>query len=189
MQTLLLVAELIIAIALIGFVLLQRSEGGGFGHGRRQQQHGGLFTARGAADTLTRTTSVLAFLFFLTCIVLNIMSLHGRDQTSILDSAPSTNIPAKPAAAAGGSLGTQTSVVSAFFADLLAAENIPFLRLSPPCLSTCWPPMARLIFITGGVVSSLGKGLASALSGVASSTRYKVRLRKLDPYLNVDRAP
>jgi len=95
MQTLLLVAELIIAVALIGFVLLQRSEGGGLGMGGGSSM-GGLFTARGAADTLTRTTAVLAFLFFLTCIVLNIMSLHGRDQTSILDSAPATTIPAKP---------------------------------------------------------------------------------------------
>src|ERR1700759_1263437 len=47
--------------------------------------------------------------------------------------------------------------------------------------------MARYIFITGGVVSSLGKGLASAALGAVLQARgYKVRLRKLDPYLNVD---
>ena len=47
--------------------------------------------------------------------------------------------------------------------------------------------MARLIFITGGVVSSLGKGLASAALGALLQARgYSVRLRKLDPYLNVD---
>ena len=47
--------------------------------------------------------------------------------------------------------------------------------------------MARFIFITGGVVSSLGKGLASAALGALMQARgYKVRLRKLDPYLNVD---
>ena len=47
--------------------------------------------------------------------------------------------------------------------------------------------MARYIFITGGVVSSLGKGLASAAIGALLQARgYKVRLRKLDPYLNVD---
>jgi CTP synthase len=47
--------------------------------------------------------------------------------------------------------------------------------------------MARYIFITGGVVSSLGKGLASAALGALLQARgYKVRLRKLDPYLNVD---
>ncbi|MEM1317452.1 MAG: CTP synthase [Pseudomonadota bacterium] len=47
--------------------------------------------------------------------------------------------------------------------------------------------MARFVFITGGVVSSLGKGLASAALGALLQARgYKVRLRKLDPYINVD---
>jgi CTP synthase len=47
--------------------------------------------------------------------------------------------------------------------------------------------MARYIFITGGVVSSLGKGLAAAaLAAVLQSRGFKVRIRKLDPYLNVD---
>ena len=48
-------------------------------------------------------------------------------------------------------------------------------------------PMARYVFITGGVVSSLGKGLASAALGALLQARgFRVRLRKLDPYLNVD---
>ena len=47
--------------------------------------------------------------------------------------------------------------------------------------------MTRFIFITGGVVSSLGKGLASAaLASLLQTRGFKVRLRKLDPYLNVD---
>jgi CTP synthase len=47
--------------------------------------------------------------------------------------------------------------------------------------------MKRFIFITGGVVSSLGKGIASAALGALLQSRgYRVRLRKLDPYLNVD---
>src|SRR5690606_31190368 len=47
--------------------------------------------------------------------------------------------------------------------------------------------MTRFIFITGGVVSSLGKGLAAAALGALLQARgYKVRLRKLDPYINVD---
>ena len=102
MQTILLVAEMIIAVALIGFVLLQRSEGGGLGiGGGGGGSMGGLFTPRGAADTLTRSTAILAFLFFLVCIVLNILALRGRDQSSILDTAPpapaGANIPVKPA--------------------------------------------------------------------------------------------
>ena len=105
MQTLLLVAELIIAVALICFVLLQRSEGGALGMGGSGGGMGGLFTARGAADTLTRTTAILAGLFFLTCIALNLLALHGRDESSILDSVTPTPIPAKssiPAPAPAG---------------------------------------------------------------------------------------
>jgi preprotein translocase subunit SecG len=99
MQTLLFVAELIIAVALIGFVLLQRSEGGALGMGGGSSM-GGLFTARGAADTLTRTTAILAFLFFATCIALNLLALHGRNETSILDSAaPPTSTKTAPAPA------------------------------------------------------------------------------------------
>src|SRR5690606_1494663 len=57
---------------------------------------------------------------------------------------------------------------------------------SGPCRVSC-RSMQRYIFITGGVVSSLGKGLASAALGALLQARgYTVRLRKLDPYLNVD---
>jgi preprotein translocase subunit SecG len=103
MQTMLLVAELIIAVALIIFVLLQRSEGGALGMGGGGSGMGGLFSPRGAADTLTRTTAILAALFFLTCIALNLLALHGRDEKSILDSpltTTRTTLPAKPVAPA-----------------------------------------------------------------------------------------
>src|SRR5699024_7150705 len=60
-------------------------------------------------------------------------------------------------------------------------------RGDPPESGLIWSPMARYIFITGGVVSSLGKGLTSAALGALLQARgFKVRLRKLDPYLNVD---
>jgi preprotein translocase subunit SecG len=99
MQTLLLVLELFICIALIGVVLLQRSEGGALGMGGGGSGLGGLFSPRGAADTLTRTTAILAILFFLTCLALNLISLHGRNEKSILDtSAPAQTLPAKPTA-------------------------------------------------------------------------------------------
>ena len=99
MQTLLVVFELVVAVALIIFVLLQRSEGGSLGMGGGGNMCG-LFSARGAADTLTRTTTILGALFFLTCIGLNLLALHGRDEKSILDSAaPAATVPAKPAPA------------------------------------------------------------------------------------------
>jgi preprotein translocase subunit SecG len=95
MQTLLLVAELVIAVALVIFVMLQRSEGGALGlGGGGGGGMGGLFSPRGAADTLTRTTAILAALFFLTCIGLDLLA--GRPAVSTpesLLSGPGTAAP------------------------------------------------------------------------------------------------
>jgi preprotein translocase subunit SecG len=74
MQTVLLVIHLIIAIALIGVVLLQRSEGGALGIGGGGG--GSLFSARGVGNTLTRTTAILAVIFFLTSIGLTLLARH-----------------------------------------------------------------------------------------------------------------
>ncbi|HVZ68565.1 MAG TPA: preprotein translocase subunit SecG [Rhizomicrobium sp.] len=104
MQTVLIVIQLFVSIALIVVVLLQKSEGGAFGMGGSGSGFGGLFSPRGAADTLTRATTVLGILFFLTSIALTILSQHGGGTrpASILDSqtpapvsAPAT--PARPA--------------------------------------------------------------------------------------------
>ena len=97
MQTTLVFIELIVAVAMIIFILLQRSEGGALGIGSSSTM-GGLFSPRGAGDTLTRTTAILAFLFFLTCLGLNLLALRGVNETSILD-APAAGA-AKPAAPA-----------------------------------------------------------------------------------------
>ena len=106
MQPILIVVELLVAVALVVTVLLQRSEGGALGMGGGGSGLGGLFSPRGAADTLTRTTAVLAVLFFLTCLALNLLALHGRTEKSILDSPaapPITSVPAqKPALPVGG---------------------------------------------------------------------------------------
>ena len=96
MQAILVAVELVVAVALIVTVLLQRSEGGALGMGGGGSGLGGLFSPRGAADTLTRTTAILGFLFFATCIGLNLLALHGKNETSILDSAPGPT-PAKTA--------------------------------------------------------------------------------------------
>jgi preprotein translocase subunit SecG len=69
-------------------VLLQRSEGGALGMGGGGAGLGGLFSPRGAADTLTRTTAILAVLFFVFSLGLTVLALHGHPQSSILDSAP-----------------------------------------------------------------------------------------------------
>jgi preprotein translocase subunit SecG len=85
-QALLIVVQLIVSVALIGVVLLQRSEGGALGMGGGGSGLGGLFSPRGAADTLTRTTAILATLFFLTSLGLTLFALHGRPESkSILE--------------------------------------------------------------------------------------------------------
>ena len=96
MQTVLIIVHLIIVLALIGVVLLQRSEGGGMGLGGGGGSGGvsGFMTGRGQANALTRATAILAGLFFVTSIALTVMSTSTRAPRSILDGAA----PAAPAA-------------------------------------------------------------------------------------------
>ncbi len=81
MQAVLIVIQLIVSVALVGVVLLQKSEGGALGMGGGGSGLGGLFSPRGAADTLTRTTAFLAVLFFATSLGLTLLALHGRPQS------------------------------------------------------------------------------------------------------------
>ena len=87
MANVLLVAYLLIVLALIVVILLQRSEGGALGIGGGGG--GGLMTARGSANLLTRTTAILAALFFALAIGLTILNELDRGTTSILDNATS----------------------------------------------------------------------------------------------------
>lgn len=104
MQTVLIIIHLIIVLALIGVVLLQRSEGGlGLGGGGGVS---GFMTGRGQANALTRATAVLAALFFVTSLALTIMASYGRGPRSILDGT-STTAPGgqqTPAGAPGGNV-------------------------------------------------------------------------------------
>ena len=88
MTTILLTIHIIIAVALVGTVLLQRNEGGGLGIGG--SAGGGFMKARGTANLLTRTTAILAALFFATSIGLAIIAGAGSKPTSIVDEVLST---------------------------------------------------------------------------------------------------
>jgi preprotein translocase subunit SecG len=98
MQTVLIVVHLLIVLALIGVVLLQRSEGGlGLGGGGGVS---GFMTGRGQANALTRATAILAAGFFATSLVLGIMAHRNRAPTSVFDrapGAPSEQAPGAPA--------------------------------------------------------------------------------------------
>ncbi|PSJ59866.1 preprotein translocase subunit SecG [Pseudaminobacter soli (ex Li et al. 2025)] len=86
MQTVIIVIHLMVVLALVGVVLLQRSEGGGLGIGGGS----GFMTARGAANALTRATAILAAAFFATSLILSILARYGERPIDILDRVPTT---------------------------------------------------------------------------------------------------
>ena len=84
MQTVIIVIHLMVVLALVGVVLLQRSEGGGLGIGGGS----GFMTARGAANALTRATAILAVAFFVTSLSLSLIARYGERPIDILDRVP-----------------------------------------------------------------------------------------------------
>ncbi|RYY06525.1 MAG: preprotein translocase subunit SecG [Alphaproteobacteria bacterium] len=112
MSTVLLLIHLFVTLALIGVVLIQRSEGGGLGIGTSQSM-GGFMSGRGTTNLLTRTTAILGTAFFLLSLTLALLNRGtvggGR---SLLDYPPptgtgaATTAPATPAAPAGPSVPT-----------------------------------------------------------------------------------
>ncbi|MCT8999495.1 preprotein translocase subunit SecG [Chelativorans intermedius] len=86
MQTIVIVIHLLVVIALVGAVLLQRSEGGGLGIGGGS----GFMTARGAANALTRTTAILAAAFFATSLTLSLLARYQSQPTDIFERLPQT---------------------------------------------------------------------------------------------------
>ena len=104
MQTLIIVIHLMIVIAMIGFVLLQKSEGGGLGIGST----GGFLTGRGTSNVLTKTTGILAAAFFGTSLVLSLIAGMHRNPGSILQPSagtPAAPVPGAPPAAPSGGQG------------------------------------------------------------------------------------
>ena len=94
MTTIVLIVHLLIALALVGVILLQRSEGGALGIGGGGA--GGLMTGRASANLLTRVTAVLAAAFITSSLILAILAAHRSAPSSILDQ-PATSTPAAPA--------------------------------------------------------------------------------------------
>lgn len=143
MQTVLIVIHLMIVLALVGVVLLQRSEGGALGMGGGG---GGFMTGRGQANILTRATSILAGLFFATSLTLTVLAHYGRDNKSILDrpipAGPSQSAPAKLPERGQGNL----------FDQLRKIETERSNRATPaqaPTSSGSRPPAAAPVEPTG----------------------------------------
>ncbi len=100
MSSLLLVLFLLVTLALIGVILIQRSEGGGLGIGSSQGM-GNFMGGRGTANLLTRTTAILGTAFFVLALTLALLDRGTAVQRSILDAPPpattSPTVPALPA--------------------------------------------------------------------------------------------
>ena len=96
MHAVIVVIHLILAMALVAVVLLQRSEGGALGIGGGGGM-GGFMTGRGAANLLTRTTAILAAAFIVTSLALAFLANRVPERRSILDQPASSSAPA-PAA-------------------------------------------------------------------------------------------
>ena len=110
MILILFVVHVLIAIALIGVIMLQKSEGGALGMGGGGMS--GFMTGRSTANLLTRTTAILAAAFFLICILLVVLSNRTHAPTSILDQGPApVGLPAAPAKPGAPKAPTPTAPV------------------------------------------------------------------------------
>jgi preprotein translocase subunit SecG len=138
MANVLIVAYLLIVVALIGVILLQRSEGGGLGMGSSSN---GLMTVRGSANLLTRTTAVLAALFFATAIGLTILSEVDNRTSGIIegaadDASSNINAPTNVLDALNALEGDDSlTVPAAPAADATTTPTAPAAPASDPALA------------------------------------------------------
>lgn len=131
---LLLVLEIIVSLALVAVVLLQRSEGGALGMGGGPS---GFMTARGAGDLLTRTTWILGATFFVLALLLTIISGRQRGASSVVDRLkvdainPATLNQPPPQAPAGAPQPANPNAAPAPLAAPTPTVHNPFLGEQP----------------------------------------------------------
>jgi preprotein translocase subunit SecG len=151
MQTVLIVIHLMIVVALVGVVLLQRSEGGGLGIGGGS----GFMTARGAANALTRATGILAIAFFATSLSLSLLARYGEKPIDILDQPP----------AAGGEGGGQGEGQGGGVLDQLGGNGAG----TPPATGEATPPAGDNAATPPAGDSGAAQAPAPADTGVPNS--------------------
>jgi len=129
MQSVLIVIHLLVVIALVGVVLLQRSEGGVLGAGGG----GGFMTGRGQANALSRATAILGGLFFASALLMSILAGWNRAPRSILDStAPAGQVSTEKKPAAPSSLLDQLKSMGGGPAAPSPAPATPAPAPEPP---------------------------------------------------------
>ncbi len=142
MQTVVVVVHLMIVIAMIGFVLLQKSEGGGLGIGST----GGFLTSRGTANVLTRATAILAALFFLTSLGLSVLAGLDRKPRSIINTTgtpASQQQPGAPPAPLGQGGGLLDELRKQGQQQAPAAPSAPASQPEAPAPSGPQVPQSR----------------------------------------------
>lgn len=135
LQTILLVLHVIVAIALIAFILLQQGRGATTGAAFGSGASSTVFGSRGSASFLSRTTSVLAIVFFSNCLLLAFLGGQNRaGPQSVLEqlanepaSAPASDAPPTPPVSAGTTSGADASA---------PANNAPTTTATAPATST-----------------------------------------------------
>ena len=135
MLTIILVIHLMLALALTGVILVQKSEGGALGMGGGGMS--GFMTGRSAANLLTRTTAVLAACFFLTSIALALIASHQRAPSSLMNAPPGSTSPAP-----SGPLAPTPSTAPQLPAGNAPAANTP-APSAPADPSTPAAPLAK----------------------------------------------
>ena len=142
LQTLAVVFHVLLAVAIIGIVLLQRGKGADAGAGFGAGASGTVFGARGSASFLSRTTAVLATLFFLTSLGLTYLFSQQKESTSVVDTvtqeapvpvtspAPLPSLPATPATNTPAPATAPAAVPAAVPAA--GKESVPAQQASPP---------------------------------------------------------
>jgi preprotein translocase subunit SecG len=108
MIAVLLTIHIFVCVAMIGVILLQRSEGGGLGLGTGGGV-GGLMTGRGAANALTRTTVIFAAIFISTSIALALVAKRGDNTNPLAPATPGSGLPSTTLPAGGTTLLPKTT--------------------------------------------------------------------------------
>ncbi|MBV9287971.1 MAG: preprotein translocase subunit SecG [Hyphomicrobiales bacterium] len=120
MQSVLIVIHILIVIALVAIVLLQRSEGGALGTGSTSN----FMTGRGQANALSRATAILAAMFFTTSLLMSILAGWSRAPHSILEKTAAPAAPAVPQPVNPGNIMDQLK-------QLQGQANVPAAPAAP----------------------------------------------------------
>jgi preprotein translocase subunit SecG len=138
LMTFILVVHALIALALVGVILLQRSEGGALGIG--SSSGGGLMSARGASDLLTRSTAILGGLFIVTSITLAVLAA-ATHRTRDIDTSLAK--PSAPASAPASGPGGIEIVPQSAPAQTIPAQTAPATPAAPAPAPTDSVPLAK----------------------------------------------